>query len=171
MPKNAIKIKETTRGKASCEAEKRYDVLLRGNVVGQLYYNLGGYVGYLPTPRGRGLDAGETSISRWKKAMNRLNKEWGDAGEIAYYEIGIRREPRNSHLAYRNDVRIACKPFPPLSSEGEVRDVVASGGFLNYVFDRAIEQGLAAESERRLVTGVRRVEEADFWKRILVQPY
>lgn len=72
----AIKLVETRRGCAIMEREPRYDVLLNGQLFDQLYFNLTGYVGYLPTPEGRKLTIGEKAISVYRKEVARLNKEF-----------------------------------------------------------------------------------------------
>jgi hypothetical protein len=44
-----LELKQTSRGMQVLETTPRYDVVLNGKTVGQLYYNMRGYVGYLPT--------------------------------------------------------------------------------------------------------------------------
>jgi len=53
-----------------------YDVYLNGVFFDQLYYNLRGYRGYLPTPEGKSLDIGEKSLSAYKKEIANLNREF-----------------------------------------------------------------------------------------------
>jgi hypothetical protein len=73
----AITIKETQRGRAICETTPRYDVLLHGNLVGQLYFNMTGYTGcYLPCANGAKLNPGECSIASLKRQIAILNREW-----------------------------------------------------------------------------------------------
>ena len=72
----AIALVETRTGCEICETQSRYDVLLHGKKVGQLYFNMRGYVGTLPTPRGTHLCIGERTISAYRKAVAQLNKEW-----------------------------------------------------------------------------------------------
>lgn len=74
--KKAIELIETTRGREMCETTPRYNVLLHGVVVGQLWYNMRGFVGYLPTPDGMKLDIGEKGISAFRREVVRLNKEF-----------------------------------------------------------------------------------------------
>lgn len=57
------------------EREDRYGVLLNGNQVGELYYNMTGYRGALPTVSGAHFDIGERGISAWKKLAAELNRE------------------------------------------------------------------------------------------------
>jgi len=57
------------------ETKMRYDVVLNGQVVGDLYFNMTGYVGYLPTPEGRKLDIGERGISAFRREIAALNRE------------------------------------------------------------------------------------------------
>lgn len=61
------------------ETHSRYKVLLRGQTVGELYFNMRGYVGTLPTPRGSELYIGERGISAYRKAVAQLNREWAEA--------------------------------------------------------------------------------------------
>ena len=72
----AIKLVETRNGCAIFETHPSYDVLLRGQKVGELYFNMTGYVGYLPQPSGIPLDIGERGISAFRKAVAELNREW-----------------------------------------------------------------------------------------------
>ena len=61
----AIELVETRRGQHICETTPRYDVMLHGVRVqgtwSQLWFNMRGYVGVLPTPDGKGVDIGEKS--------------------------------------------------------------------------------------------------------------
>lgn len=59
-----------------CEKEPRYDVLLDGVKVDQLYFNMKGYRGSLPTPGGHRLDIGERSITQYRQEVARLNREF-----------------------------------------------------------------------------------------------
>jgi hypothetical protein len=78
MPK-AITLIETRDGCAPLETHPRYDVLLWGKKVGQLYFNMRGYTGcYLPQANGRKLDIGERAISAYRKAVAELNREWAE---------------------------------------------------------------------------------------------
>jgi hypothetical protein len=80
MPKTIVLV-ETRNGCAIMEKEPRYDVLLHGKKVGQLYFNVRGYVGTLPTPRGTHLCIGERGISDYRKAVAQLNREWAEAAK------------------------------------------------------------------------------------------
>ena len=76
----AIELVETRSGCAIMEKEPRYDVLLHGKKIGQLYFNMTGYTGvYLPQPNGVSLDLGERRISAYRKAVAQLNREWAEA--------------------------------------------------------------------------------------------
>jgi hypothetical protein len=78
----AIQLVETRNGCAMLEAKPRYDVLLHGKKVGQLYFNMTGYTGaYLPTPSGAALDIGERAIGAYRKAVAQLNREWAEADQ------------------------------------------------------------------------------------------
>ena len=72
----AIELIQTRSGCAMMEPQPRYDVMLHGKKVGQLYFNMRGYLGTLPTPEGRNLVIGEKGISAYKKEAVRLNREW-----------------------------------------------------------------------------------------------
>ena len=75
----AIRLVETRNGCAILETQSRYDVLLHEKKIGQLYFNMRGYVGTLPTPRGTHLCIGERGIGAYRKAVAQLNKEWAEA--------------------------------------------------------------------------------------------
>ena len=75
-----ITLQETRQGCEICEKEPRYNVIFRGKVYCQLYFNMTGYVGYLPAPFNNGttirFDIGERPISVFRKEIAKLNKEW-----------------------------------------------------------------------------------------------
>ena len=52
-----------------------YDLILNGEVVGEVYYNMTGYVGTLPQPDGTGFTPGETGISAYRAEIARSNRE------------------------------------------------------------------------------------------------
>ena len=52
-----------------------YDLLLNGEVVGDVYFNMTGYVGTLPQPDGTGFTPGETGISAYRTEIARINRE------------------------------------------------------------------------------------------------
>lgn len=58
------------------ERHDRYDVELSGRIVGQLYFNLRGYVGVLPVPEGGNLTIGEQPITAYRREVAKLNREW-----------------------------------------------------------------------------------------------
>lgn len=74
--KPAIELVETRRDNAICETRPRYDVMLHGKKVGQLYWNMRGFVGDLPTPSGSSLWMPEGGISLFRKEAARLNREF-----------------------------------------------------------------------------------------------
>jgi len=74
--KPAIQLVENRRDCALMESQSRYDVLLHGQKVGQLYFNMTGYVGTLPIPGGGKLHIGEGPISVYRREVTRLNREW-----------------------------------------------------------------------------------------------
>lgn len=81
MVKNeTITLVKTRKGCAILEKQDRYHVMFRGEFYGELYYNMTGYVGYLPSPKEDGtpinLNIGERGISAFKVEVAKLNKEW-----------------------------------------------------------------------------------------------
>jgi len=91
-PAFRIKLEESTRGRAMLERTPRYDILVNGEVQGQLSYNMRGYIGYLPTIHGSKMDIGEKSISAFRKEIRILNREAEEA--IAREIAGQRRIAR-----------------------------------------------------------------------------
>lgn len=75
-PGPAIQLVRTKSGMQMLETTPRYDVMLFGRKVDQLYFNMRGYVGYLPTPDGKKLDIGEHGIGVFKKEVAKLNREF-----------------------------------------------------------------------------------------------
>lgn len=61
------------------ERHPRYAVLVNGEQRGELYYNMRGYQGYLPTVHGSKMDIGERGISAFRKEVRVLNREAEDA--------------------------------------------------------------------------------------------
>jgi len=57
-----------------CERTSRYNVLLNGQKVGQLYYNMTGYCGALPLPDGKNVSIGERGVAAFKKEAARINR-------------------------------------------------------------------------------------------------
>jgi hypothetical protein len=74
--KKMLELIETRQGCAILENESRYHVMLHGQKVSELHFNMRGYVGALPTPEGRSLDIGEVSISKWKREAAALNRQF-----------------------------------------------------------------------------------------------
>jgi hypothetical protein len=72
---HVISLREAPRKRAICETKMRYDILLNGKPVSELYFNMTGYCGYLPLPDGTKLDIGERCISAFRAEIRRLNKE------------------------------------------------------------------------------------------------
>ncbi len=52
-----------------------FDVILNGEVVGEVYYNMTGYVGTLPQREGPDLTLGEQDISVYRAEVARINRE------------------------------------------------------------------------------------------------
>lgn len=71
--KHQITLREKP-GRHMLERQPRYDVLLNGEPVSELYYNMRGYRGALPTVRGGWMDIGERGISAWRKEAAWQNK-------------------------------------------------------------------------------------------------
>lgn len=63
------------------ERHPRYAVLVNGAQQGELYHNMRGYQGYLPTVHGSKMDIGERGISAFRKEVRVLNREAEDAIE------------------------------------------------------------------------------------------
>jgi len=74
--KTAVRIVETKRGRHILEQTPRYKVLLDGEEFGELYFNMSGYVGYLPLPGGHKIDIGERSISTFRREIVAVNREF-----------------------------------------------------------------------------------------------
>jgi hypothetical protein len=51
-----------------------YDLILNGKVVGEVYYNMTGYVGTLPQADGTGFTPGKTGISAYRAEVARINR-------------------------------------------------------------------------------------------------
>lgn len=62
-------------GRHILERQPRYAVLVNGAPQGELYYNMRGYVGYLPMVHGGKMDIGEKGISAFRREVSILNKE------------------------------------------------------------------------------------------------
>ena len=70
-----LTLQETRTGMAIAETHPRYLVLVNGEKRGELYFNMTGYTGYLPTHTGALLDVGEGGISRFKRAVAQINAD------------------------------------------------------------------------------------------------
>jgi hypothetical protein len=66
---------EQRPGRHLLERQPRYAVLVNGAQQGELYYNMRGYQGYLPTVHGSKLDIGERGISAFRREVTLLNRE------------------------------------------------------------------------------------------------
>jgi len=79
----AIRLVETREDCGIFETQPRYDVLLDGRKVGQLYFHMRGYTGCnLPQPNDVPLLVGERAISAYRRAIARLNREWAAARRV-----------------------------------------------------------------------------------------
>ena len=72
---------EERKSPHALERHPRYAVLVNGEERGELYYNMRGYQGYLPTVQGSKMDIGERGISAFRKEVRVLNREAEDAIE------------------------------------------------------------------------------------------
>ena len=63
------------------ETTKRFNVMLNGVKVEQLWWNMKGYVGNLPLPDGSCLYMPEGSLVSFKREISRLNREFGAAAK------------------------------------------------------------------------------------------
>lgn len=70
-----ITLRESSKRKHSCETTPRYEILLQNRVWGELYFNIKGYCGYLPTADGCRISIGDKSISFIKREISALNRE------------------------------------------------------------------------------------------------
>ena len=82
MAKPAIELIETRQGCEMLESTPRYNVMLRGVKVDQLFYNMRGYVGNLPTPDGSSLYVPESGIARFRREVAKLNREFAAADNV-----------------------------------------------------------------------------------------
>ncbi len=65
-----------------------YDLLLNGAVVGEVYFNMTGYVGTLPQPDGTNFTPGEKGISAYRTELARINRE--TAAQAAREDLELR---------------------------------------------------------------------------------
>lgn len=79
--KKAVELVENKKDRAICETHSRFDVLLYGARVSQLYFNMRGYCGVLPTPTGGRVSIGERSISAYRAEVSKLNREFVEYGK------------------------------------------------------------------------------------------
>ncbi len=63
------------RPTAPLQRHPDYTLLLNGDVVGEVYFNMTGYVGTLPQPDGTGFTPGETGIPAYRTEIARINRE------------------------------------------------------------------------------------------------
>ena len=82
MAKPAIELIETRQGCEMMETTPRYNVMLHGVKVEQLWWNLKGFVGNLPTPDGSSLYVPESGIARFRREVAKLNREFAAADSV-----------------------------------------------------------------------------------------
>jgi hypothetical protein len=80
-PRFRITLEERS-GRHLLERQPRYAILVNGEPQGELYYNMRGYQGYLPTVHGSKLDIGERGITAFRRQVNVLNREAAEAIEM-----------------------------------------------------------------------------------------
>lgn len=69
-----VTLKEAPHRRAICEKKMRYEVQLNGKFFSEIYFNMRGYVGYLPLPDGTRQDIGEKGIAEFRNEIKYLNK-------------------------------------------------------------------------------------------------
>ena len=74
-PSQPFKLALRAKAKNPFARRPDYDVLVNGEVVGEVYYNLTGYVGSLPQKDGPDLTLGEQGISVYRAEVARINRE------------------------------------------------------------------------------------------------
>jgi len=74
-----IEIVEAPHRRAIAEQHMRYEVRLNGKFFDELYFNMRGYVGTLPTPGGGRLALPEGSITSFRREAAKLNAEFSAA--------------------------------------------------------------------------------------------
>ena len=80
----AIMLKKSKK-MAIAQSVPDYEVYFYGEKIGDLYFNMTGYVGWLPCPSERQaycpLTIGEASLAAYKREIKELNKEWKEKNE------------------------------------------------------------------------------------------
>jgi hypothetical protein len=77
----AYSLREAPQKRAMLENKMRYELLLRGVVVGEAYYNMRGYVlDGLKTPDGARVCIGEGPITTIRREIAAVNRLWEQAG-------------------------------------------------------------------------------------------
>ncbi|WP_137917061.1 hypothetical protein [Hydrogenophaga sp. 2FB] len=74
-----IELREAPGRMSLAESNMRYEVLLNGKHFDELYFNIRGYVGALPTPEGKRLVLPESSITKFRGEIAKLNREFSAA--------------------------------------------------------------------------------------------
>lgn len=78
-----LRLVEAPNKRAMCETKMRYDVVLDGQCTDTLYFNLTGYLGSLPSPKGKSISLGEVSLLEYRKEIALLNKEFDALDELS----------------------------------------------------------------------------------------
>ncbi|MFZ3482189.1 hypothetical protein [Sphingomonas sp. 3-13AW] len=76
---NRITLEERPRRMACMETKMRYAIMVDGKPFSELYFNMRGYRGSIPSPRPDGtfgsLDIGERPISEYRREIAAANRE------------------------------------------------------------------------------------------------
>lgn len=72
-----LMLKNANHRRAMLETTDRYDLLLNGERVGEVYYNMSGYLidSGLPLPDGKRLELPECGLCAIKREIARINRE------------------------------------------------------------------------------------------------
>lgn len=167
-PKPSFRITLQERpGRHILERQPRYDVMVNGERKGELYYNMTGYVGYLPTVQGGKMDIGERGISAFRKEVTALNREAAEAiekGASDARRIVLTRPTEDARLVFAlsRDVLTETDEVHLLSRTEllQARKIFGSedvgvGFFSEHGFDRATAPVvLFEETDRALQAGL-----------------
>lgn len=94
---DAIEIVISRKNVQILETTPRYDVLLFGVVVDQLYFNMKGYRGYLPAPLEKPPAKGEKRGECNRTACNLPNAIWYNSSTRMYYCTACAHKINNAH--------------------------------------------------------------------------
>lgn len=72
-----VTLEERPGRMAILETKMVYAIMLDGKEFSDLYWNMRGYVGYIPTADGGRLNIGECSLSTYRKEIAAVNRQMG----------------------------------------------------------------------------------------------